>query len=318
MGKKSRVKTARTAAAATGRRGRPPPALPVRLRPPVQGLPRQPRRPAADVRRPALRGTRGRVRPDRAARDRPRRDRAAAADGLGDDRPVLLCSLLPMAAPALVRAGRHALARPAGAAQLRRPEPRPRRRARAGARGRTRRGRRAHRPARRGPAAAGPAWPTSRSRSPCTTASTSGSPTSTTRPVRWPPRWSAANAAAIPTVRLTSVEAAYWTDVGTKEHLRWVMPYDEEQLLDALARLHVAGKDSSPRARAWSGCSARTACSSRCGTCPSGPARRCSRSPPPQFAKDLEAALADGVAADRGGAGGPHRAGEPTAHDSVT
>src|SRR3954466_1959879 len=50
-----------------------------------------------------------------------------------------------------------------------------------------------------------------------------------------------ANAAATPTARLTQVEAAYWTDVGTKEHLRWVMPEPEDQLLDALARLHVAG-----------------------------------------------------------------------------
>ena len=31
-----------------------------------------------------------------------------------------------------------------------------------------------------------------------------------------------ANEAATPTARLTSVEAAYWTDVGTKEHVRWV------------------------------------------------------------------------------------------------
>jgi len=52
-----------------------------------------------------------------------------------------------------------------------------------------------------------------------------------------------ANAAANPTERLSSVEAAYWTDVGTKEHLRWVMPHDEEKLLSALARLHVQGKD---------------------------------------------------------------------------
>jgi hypothetical protein len=52
-----------------------------------------------------------------------------------------------------------------------------------------------------------------------------------------------ANAAANPTARLSSVEAAYWTDVGTKEHLRWVMPHDEEKLLSALARLHVQGKD---------------------------------------------------------------------------
>ena len=52
-----------------------------------------------------------------------------------------------------------------------------------------------------------------------------------------------ANAAAHPSIRLSSVSAAYWTDVGTREHLRWVLPYDEEPLLDALARLHVAGQD---------------------------------------------------------------------------
>jgi hypothetical protein len=52
-----------------------------------------------------------------------------------------------------------------------------------------------------------------------------------------------ANGAANPTSRLTQVEAAYWTDVGTKEHLRWVMPEPEDQLLDALARLHAAGRD---------------------------------------------------------------------------
>ena len=54
----------------------------------------------------------------------------------------------------------------------------------------------------------------------------------------------AANGAASPTSRLTQVEAAYWTDVGTKEHLRWVMPEPEDQLLDALSRLHAAGRDS--------------------------------------------------------------------------
>jgi hypothetical protein len=53
-----------------------------------------------------------------------------------------------------------------------------------------------------------------------------------------------ANAAASPTARLSSVEAAYWTDVGTKEHLRWVMPHPEDELLTALARLHAAGRDS--------------------------------------------------------------------------
>ena len=52
-----------------------------------------------------------------------------------------------------------------------------------------------------------------------------------------------ANDAATPTERLTSVPAAYWTNVGPKEHLRWVMPEPEEELLSALARLHVAGAD---------------------------------------------------------------------------
>lgn len=52
-----------------------------------------------------------------------------------------------------------------------------------------------------------------------------------------------ANSATSPTARLTSVEAAYWTNVGTKEHLRWVMPEPEGPLLDGLARLHAAGKD---------------------------------------------------------------------------
>jgi Family of unknown function (DUF5926)/SEC-C motif len=52
-----------------------------------------------------------------------------------------------------------------------------------------------------------------------------------------------ANAAATPSRRLVGVEAAYWTNVTTKEHLRWVMPHPEDQLLDALARLHAAGRD---------------------------------------------------------------------------
>jgi hypothetical protein len=52
-----------------------------------------------------------------------------------------------------------------------------------------------------------------------------------------------ANGAAAPTARLTTVEAAYWTNVSTREHLRWVMPQPEDALLDALARLHAAGED---------------------------------------------------------------------------
>ncbi|MPZ60723.1 MAG: topoisomerase II [Propionibacteriales bacterium] len=54
----------------------------------------------------------------------------------------------------------------------------------------------------------------------------------------------AANEATIPTARLESVDAAYWCDVGTKEHLRWVMPHEEDTALNALARLHARGADA--------------------------------------------------------------------------
>ncbi|MGW5351062.1 DUF5926 family protein [Streptomyces sp. NPDC004031] len=53
-----------------------------------------------------------------------------------------------------------------------------------------------------------------------------------------------ANEAVIPTVRLNGVEAAYWCETPEKNHLRWVMPHPEEALLDAMARLHVAGASS--------------------------------------------------------------------------
>ncbi|MEU4499834.1 DUF5926 family protein [Streptomyces sp. NPDC024089] len=53
-----------------------------------------------------------------------------------------------------------------------------------------------------------------------------------------------ANGAAIPTTRLAGVDAAYWCETPEKNHLRWVMPHAEEQLLDALARLHAAGTSS--------------------------------------------------------------------------
>jgi hypothetical protein len=50
-----------------------------------------------------------------------------------------------------------------------------------------------------------------------------------------------ANDAAVPTRRLESVEAAYWCRIGERRHLRWVLPYEEDTLLDALCRLYAAG-----------------------------------------------------------------------------
>ena len=45
----------------------------------------------------------------------------------------------------------------------------------------------------------------------------------------------------VPTERLVSVEAAYWCQIGSRFHLRWVLPEDEDALINALARVHAAG-----------------------------------------------------------------------------
>lgn len=45
-------------------------------------------------------------------------------------------------------------------------------------------------------------------------------------------------------MKLESVDSAYWCETPDKNHLRWVMPYPEEKLLDALARLQAAGGTS--------------------------------------------------------------------------
>jgi hypothetical protein len=50
-----------------------------------------------------------------------------------------------------------------------------------------------------------------------------------------------ANSAVVPTARLSSVPAAYWCQIGERRHLRWVLPDEEEGLLDGIARLHAAG-----------------------------------------------------------------------------
>ncbi len=50
-----------------------------------------------------------------------------------------------------------------------------------------------------------------------------------------------ANASVVPTARLGSVSSAYWCRMRQRTHLRWVLPEDEELLLDAMARL--AGGD---------------------------------------------------------------------------
>jgi hypothetical protein len=54
----------------------------------------------------------------------------------------------------------------------------------------------------------------------------------------------AANQSAAPSERLDGVGAAYWTSMSGREYLRWVLPFDEEKALDGLARLHAAEGDT--------------------------------------------------------------------------
>ena len=102
-----------------------------------------------------------------------------------------------------------------------------------------------------------------------------------------------ANGAAAPTARLTSVEAAYWTDAGSKEHLRWVMPEPEEQLLDALARLHAAGRDELVPGSRFVGMFRAHGLLAPVWDLPLGTGPEPLEEPAERFAVDLRAALAD-------------------------
>jgi hypothetical protein len=103
-----------------------------------------------------------------------------------------------------------------------------------------------------------------------------------------------ANDGVMPTSRLTSVEAAYWTNVGTKEHLRWVMPHPEDQLLDALARLHAAGEDSVAEGSRFVGMFRAHGLLAPVWDLPLGTGAEVLEEPAARFAQDLEKALAKG------------------------
>lgn len=102
-----------------------------------------------------------------------------------------------------------------------------------------------------------------------------------------------ANAAASPTARLTGVEAAYWTNVGTKEHLRWVMPEPEDKLLDALARLHAAGRDDIVPGSRFVGMFRAHGLLAPVWDLPLGTGPEPLEEPAERFAADLAQALAD-------------------------
>ncbi|ABL79707.1 MULTISPECIES: DUF5926 family protein [unclassified Nocardioides] len=102
-----------------------------------------------------------------------------------------------------------------------------------------------------------------------------------------------ANTAAMPTARLTTVEAAYWTDVGTKEHLRWVLPEPEDRLLDALARLHAAGNDGLVAGSRFVGMFRAHGLLAPVWDLPLGTGPEPLEEPAERFAADLAQALAD-------------------------
>jgi len=105
-----------------------------------------------------------------------------------------------------------------------------------------------------------------------------------------------ANASASPTAKLGSVEAAYWTSMGAKEHLRWVMPEPEDTLLDALARLHAAGQDELAPGSRFVGMFRAHGLLAPVWDLPSGTGAEVLEEPAAAFATALADALADGSA----------------------
>jgi hypothetical protein len=81
--------------------------------------------------------------------------------------------------------------------------------------------------------------------------------------------------------------------VGNREHLRWVMPHDEEPLLDALARLHVAGKDVVAEGSRFVGMFRTHGRVVPVWDLPSGTGAEVLEGPARQFQEDLDQALAD-------------------------
>lgn len=59
-----------------------------------------------------------------------------------------------------------------------------------------------------------------------------------------------ANAGIVPTAAVEGLSTGYWCRIGEREHLRWVLPGEEETGLDALARLsHADGLSLGPGTR---------------------------------------------------------------------
>jgi Family of unknown function (DUF5926)/SEC-C motif len=110
-----------------------------------------------------------------------------------------------------------------------------------------------------------------------------------------------ANEAAVPTVRLTSVEAAYWCQIRDRFHLRWVVPHDEDALLDALARLHAVGADTVGEGSRYVGSFRAHGLVVPVWDLPSGTSAESLEEPVDAFAVRLGEAMADSTPLDEAG-----------------
>ena len=53
-----------------------------------------------------------------------------------------------------------------------------------------------------------------------------------------------ANQGISPTEKLVTAEGAYWTEMGGRRYVRWAFVEQEDSVMNALARLHAAGKNT--------------------------------------------------------------------------
>ena len=127
-----------------------------------------------------------------------------------------------------------------------------------------------------------------------------------------------ANEAVVPTVRLTSVEAAYWCEIRGRYHLRWVIPHDEDTLLDALARLHAAGADTVGEGSRYVGSFRAHGLVVPVWDLAEGTSAEALEEPVDAFAGRLAEALADTSPLDDAAAAGPGRPAQPAAHPALS
>ena len=106
-------------------------------------------------------------------------------------------------------------------------------------------------------------------------------------------------------MRLTSVEAAYWCQIRDRFHLRWVVPHDEDALLDALARLHAAGADTVGEGSRYVGSFRAHGLVVPVWDLPAGTCAESLEEPVDAFAARLAEALADSQPAGRRRRAGP-------------